>query len=199
MSASNTTTTSSRASAQGSIGYTPYFFLPFLPTIVTEWSSLIPLISHLATYQNDYQLIGKSSLACRLHVSFFPRLGTMNGIARLLEAGPSYLDRLSSNSEVSNNVWDVKGGSIFPCANGAASEMITRHALRHCSALFKMPDTTPVAFKDHIIKENASGVLDKNVATGGCKKEWERTSYTGGYQAANGTNVGKVVRDCVHL
>ena len=197
MSTSNTTTTSTQASAQGSIGYTPYFSLSFLPTIVTEWSSLIPLISHLASYQSDYQLIGKSALAGRLYVSFFPRLGTMNRIARLLEAGPSYLDRLSSNSEVSNNVWDVKGGSMFPCANGAASEMITRHALRRRqrSALFKMPDTSPVAFKGQNIKDDVSGVLDMNITTGGYKQKRERTPFSGGYQAANGINVGKVAQD----
>lgn len=151
----------SAQSVQGTINYTPFFLLPFLPPIISEWTALIPLISHLASYHNDHQLIGKAAMEGRLRVSLFPRLGTLRGIAELLSGGPNFLDRLSSISEVSNNVWDINGGTTFPCANGAASEIITAYALHQQTAkVHKMPEDIPMGFKKQEVEKPAIMVLN---------------------------------------
>ena len=114
----------------GSTGAIAFFQLPPLPSIVAEWAALIPLIVHLASFQDDHQMIGEVALNCRLSTGLFPRLGHLNGIARLLRGGPGFLDRVSSTGSVSCIVWDVSWGSVFPCANGAARSLLTAYALR---------------------------------------------------------------------
>lgn len=128
-SSNNTSSSSSRNSGLGTIAYNSFLSLPIPPNIVAEWTSLIPLVAHLASYRHDHQLAGEAALSGRLNVSLFPRLGVLDGIARLLARGPDFLDRVSTLSEVSNHVWDVNWGSAFPCANGAASSIITAYAL----------------------------------------------------------------------
>ncbi|KAK0714404.1 hypothetical protein B0T21DRAFT_387114 [Apiosordaria backusii] len=61
-------------------------------------------------------------------VGLFPRLGVQGTLADLLQHGADFLDRASSVSELRQTVW---GGSIFPCANGAASNILATYALRH--------------------------------------------------------------------
>lgn len=129
-SSDNTISSSSSKSGRlGTITYDPFFSLPIPPNIVAEWTALIPLVAHLASYRHDHQLAGEAALSGRLNVSLFPRLGVLDGIARLLAGGPDFLDRVSTLGEVNRHVWDVNWGSSFPCANGAASSIITEYAL----------------------------------------------------------------------
>jgi hypothetical protein len=114
----------------GSTGAIAFFQLPPLPSIVAEWAALIPLIVHLASFQDDRRMIGEVALNLRLSIGLFPRLGRLNGIAKLLRGGPDFLDRVSSTGSLSSIVWDVSWGSVFPCANGAARDLLTAYALR---------------------------------------------------------------------
>ena len=86
---------------------TTLFSLPIPPNIMAEWTALIPLVAHLASYRHDHQLAGEAALSGRLNVSLFPRLGVLDGIARLLAGGPDFLDRVSTLDEVNRHVWDV--------------------------------------------------------------------------------------------
>ncbi|OTB04461.1 hypothetical protein M426DRAFT_73446 [Hypoxylon sp. CI-4A] len=112
-------------SSLGSIGVSlGIISLPYLPTIVTEWAALIPLVTHLASYQDDYITAGNISLLGRLPASLFPALGTFSNIVRFLEQGPGYLDYASTKGGLGQKAWDVNWGSTFPVANGAASASI---------------------------------------------------------------------------
>lgn len=43
--------------------------------------------------------------------------------------------------EVNNYVWDVNWGSAFPCANGAASSILTAYALSYAGhKILRMPE-----------------------------------------------------------
>ncbi|GAW19054.1 hypothetical protein ANO14919_085380 [Xylariales sp. No.14919] len=111
----------------GSLGLTPFIpHLP-LPSIVAEWAAIIPLVCHLATQRDDYITIGDIALLGRLSVGIFPRLGTLSGLARLMERGTKYLDHASARGGSSRTVWDVKWGSVFPCANGAVCSAISKY------------------------------------------------------------------------
>ena len=119
------------AANAGSTGFSPGLIgFPHLPMIVAEWAALLPLVSHLAGYQDDYNTTGKISLLGRLPMSLFPALGTFSGIARLLDNGSDYLDYASTKGGSSRKVWDVNWGSVFPVANGAASAWILSSVLR---------------------------------------------------------------------
>ena len=124
-SSDNTISSSNKSSRLGTITYNPYFSLPIPPNIVSEWTALIPLVAHLASYRHNHQLVGEAALSGRLNVSLFPRLGVLDRIARLLAGGPDFLDRVSILGEVNWYVWDVNWGSFFPYANGIASSIIT--------------------------------------------------------------------------
>lgn len=141
---SRTVSSTSRSGGLGTIDYSPVLSLPVLPNILAEWTSLIPLVSHLASYQQDHQIVGITSLATRIDVGLFPRLGVLNEHRRLLSGGPDFLDRVSTIDKVCLCVWDVNWGSTFPCANGSASQMITRYALRGLNPEgIDMPDCVP--------------------------------------------------------
>lgn len=115
----------------GSIGVSPGLISsPGLPTIVSEWAALLPLVVHLASYQDDYVTAGDISLFGGIPISIFPALGTFSGIARLLEKGTEYLDFASTKGGSSRRVWDVNWGSAFPLANGAASTSIISFLLK---------------------------------------------------------------------
>jgi hypothetical protein len=122
----------------GSTGAVAFFQFPPLPSIVAEWAALIPLIVHLASFQDGHRMVGEVTLNRRLSTGLFPRLGHLNGIAKLLRGGPDFLDRVCSTGSLSSIVWDVSWGSIFPCANGAARDLLTAYALR------KSPDVIDV-------------------------------------------------------
>lgn len=160
MQSSDNTISSSnfRSGRPGTITYNPFFSLPIPPSIVAEWTALIPLVAHLASYRHDHQLAGEAALSGRLNVSLFPRLGVLDGIARLLAGEPDFLDRVSTLGEVSRHVWDVNWGSSFPCANGAASSIITAYALGCAgSTTIRMPEHVAAMSKTEDAEQSANG------------------------------------------
>ncbi|KAJ2989306.1 hypothetical protein NUW58_g3538 [Xylaria curta] len=127
----------------GSLGVTPFIPFPPLPNIVAEWAAILPLVCHLASPRDDYITTGDVALLGRLSVGIFPRLGTLSGLARLLGRGTKYLDHASTRGGSSRTVWDVKWGSVFPCANGAACAAISKCLIsRGRPALERMPETS---------------------------------------------------------
>ena len=80
---------------------------------------MIPLLCHITSRHHDHDFIGQAALTGRIHISLFPRLGVLKGIARLLEEGSEFLDRATSTGDRRSDVWDVNWGSVFPCAGGA--------------------------------------------------------------------------------
>jgi hypothetical protein len=118
--------------SNGTLGVPALSQIPAIPSIVSEWSALLPLVCHLATPREDYVTTGEVSLLGRIHVPLLPKLGALLGIARLLRKGARYLDYASTGAETSQMVWDVKWGSVFPAANGAAVSWVCDY-LRHCS------------------------------------------------------------------
>ncbi|KAK5651035.1 hypothetical protein OQA88_1498 [Cercophora sp. LCS_1] len=116
--------------------------LPLLPDAVAEWASIIPLVCHLANGRDDYTTAGKVALAGSLSVGYFPRLGSLSGIARLLNDPGKFSDHANSRGGTSLHVWDVLWGGSFPCANGAAVDSILKHCHRqpgHTNAIY-LPD-----------------------------------------------------------
>ena len=123
-----TSSVSARNSGRDTITYDLFLFLLIPPSIVAEWISLIPLIAYLASYRHDHQLAEEAALSDRLNVSLFSRLRILDGIVKLLTKGSEFLDRVSAMSEVSHQMWNVNWDNAFPCANGAASSIITAYA-----------------------------------------------------------------------
>ncbi|VUC22965.1 unnamed protein product [Clonostachys rosea] len=115
--------------ALGSLGSVPLVPAPSLPPIIAEWAAILPLICHLANQRDDYITTGDVALKGKLSVGLFPRLGTLSGLSRLLERGTEYLDYASTKGGSSRTVWDVKWGSVFPCANGAAVHVLSKYLL----------------------------------------------------------------------
>lgn len=124
----------------GTLGVRPFLSISGLPAILTEWSALLPLVSHLANYDDDYRIIGKLALEGHLTVGLFPKLGYLDGLRRLLQYGPAFLDRASANSATTYKVWDVNWGSMFNRANGSALSLITKYALRKQPKAINMPE-----------------------------------------------------------
>jgi hypothetical protein len=110
------------------------------PPIIFAWAGLIPLVIYLSTYRHSYKLVGKTALGCSLGVTIFPRLGILRSIADLLDNGPEYLDRACSLGELRKEVWNTNYGGKFPCANGAATEMITSSVMKRAPGIICMPD-----------------------------------------------------------
>ena len=128
----------------GSLNVSSFLSTPSLPNIIAEWAAVVPLVAHLASFRRDYQLLGDLALQGRLSIGLFPKLGVLSGISRLLKTGPEFLDQASTRGSSSQTVWDVKWGSIFPCANGAASSMIAHYALgKSPMAAIRMPEAIP--------------------------------------------------------
>ena len=120
-----------QADEQGTTNATPPLFsVPRAPDLVFEWAAIIPLAIYLISYGYSRRLVGRTALAESLNVGFFPKLGALEHIARLIEEGSDYLDRACSVSEFRREVWDVNWGSRFPCANGSATDILIAHALR---------------------------------------------------------------------
>ncbi|KAI0157995.1 hypothetical protein GGR52DRAFT_564752 [Hypoxylon sp. FL1284] len=128
----------------GSISIEPLLYCPPLPNIVAEWAAILPLICHLTGRRDDYITTGDVALRGRLSVGIFPRLGTLSGLARLLDGATKYLDYASTRGGSSRTVWDVKWGSVFPCANGASSAVISDYLMsRDKKPPQRMPETLP--------------------------------------------------------
>ncbi|KAF3003879.1 hypothetical protein E8E14_007614 [Neopestalotiopsis sp. 37M] len=98
--------------------------------IIFEWAALLPLAIYLASSRFPHHLVGQTALTGSICTGLLPRLGVLSSIADFVQHGPDFLDRASSISELRRTVWDVRWGSVFPCANGAASVMLAAHALR---------------------------------------------------------------------
>jgi hypothetical protein len=47
-----------------------------------------------------------------------------------MSGNADFLDRACAISEVRRTVWDANWGSVFPCANGSASDILTQEAVR---------------------------------------------------------------------
>ncbi|KAJ4861156.1 hypothetical protein T069G_06144 [Trichoderma breve] len=108
---------------------------PILPVaasqlqIIFEWVGILPLEIYLSGSGLSHWLVGQTSLAGFIGVSLFPRLGILDSLAAFLREGADFLDRASSVSELRHTVWDANWGSVFPCANGAASDILTRYII----------------------------------------------------------------------
>jgi len=82
----------------GSLGIRPFFNLAPLPTIVAEWTSLIPLVCHLASHQDSHRLAGELAIRGGLYISLFPKLGVLDNIARLIR------DRILVETKMGNGM-----------------------------------------------------------------------------------------------
>lgn len=136
---------SSHSVSSGTLAISAFLPINHLPSIISEWSALVPLVCHLANYEEDHRMVGELALAGHLTVGLFPKLGYLDGIWRLLKGGPDFFDRANAKSESSYKVWDVNWGSVFTRANGSATSMITDYALR------KHQKATPLP--EHILAE----------------------------------------------
>lgn len=99
------------------------------PAILFEWAALLPLAVYLASNGHVHEIVGRISLLGSIKVSFFPPIGVLYRIASLLENGPDFLDRANSIGELRRTVWDANWGSIFTCANGATSDILSEASL----------------------------------------------------------------------
>ncbi|KAM0272886.1 hypothetical protein ACHAQH_008514 [Verticillium albo-atrum] len=113
----------------GSLNIPSHLPGPPLPNIVAEWGAILPLVTHLASQRDDYLTTGDVALMGALPVGLFPKLGIFSGYSRLLRNGTRFLDYASTRGGSSTTVWDVSWGSVFPCANGAASAAVMRYFL----------------------------------------------------------------------
>ncbi|SLM37403.1 hypothetical protein LPUS_07236 [Lasallia pustulata] len=124
----------------GTLQIAPILSTAQLPAIVAEWAGLLPLVIHLTSRHFDFQLAGEAALLGRISIGLFPKLGSLQSIARLLEGGEEFLERASIASDTMCGVYDVNWGSTFACANGAASSMVMTWALRRIKTSIIMPD-----------------------------------------------------------
>ncbi|KAI4264787.1 MAG: hypothetical protein L6R42_000119 [Xanthoria sp. 1 TBL-2021] len=122
----------------GALGIKAYLAVPAIPSIITEWSALIPLVAHLAHYGENNRMVGELALDGHLSVGLFPKLGYLDGLRKLLQDGPDFLDK--ANAEASYKVWDVNWGSVFTRANGSAISILTEYALRKHRPPIQMPE-----------------------------------------------------------
>ncbi len=129
----------------GSLGTLPFLPCPPLPNIVAEWAAVLPLVCHLATQRDDYNIVGEVALRGNLSVGLFPRLGTLCGLSRLLSHGTKFLDLASVRGGSSRVVWDVRWGSTFPCVNGGACAAISHELLCRSKnpTPIRMPEKLP--------------------------------------------------------
>lgn len=125
--------------------------------IIFEWVALLPLVIYLASNQLPHQLVGRISLLGSIGVSFFPPIGVLSHIASLLEDRFDFFDRASSISEVRRTVWDANWGSVFPCANGAASEILSKHTL----STIRLIEIPQVQLVTNLTSVQSRGVSEK--------------------------------------
>lgn len=124
----------------GTLGLKAHLQISNIPAIITEWSALFPLVSHLANSGDESRMVGELALQGHLTVGLFPRLGYLDGLRRLLQGGSDFFDKANANSTSSYKVWDVNWGSVFTRANGSAISVITDYALRKRHQATQMPE-----------------------------------------------------------
>ncbi|PNP53230.1 hypothetical protein THARTR1_06247 [Trichoderma harzianum] len=125
--------------------------------ILFEWVGLLPLAIYLSGSGLSHWLVGQTSLAGFIGVSLFPRLGILGSLAAFLHEGADFLDRASSVSELRHTVWDANWGSVFPCANGAASDILTRYVI---------PKARDIEIPNDLAALIAANELDRNPENG---------------------------------
>lgn len=158
---------SNSASDLGSINVKVQTLIPVppLPNIVAEWSALIPLVCHLASYRHSHILAGEIALNRRVSIGICPPLSVLAGIADMLRRGPDYMDQVSTKGGEGKRVWDVNWGTVFPCANGAASNFLAKFALNRNVKYVRMPEGIFVADKSHKIeRDKETKLLSTNEA-----------------------------------
>lgn len=159
---------SGHSTSSGTLGILAYFPAYQVPSIISEWSALFPLVCHLANFGEDHRMVGELALAGHLTVGLFPKLGYLDGIWRLLKGGPDFFDRANAKSESNYKVWDVNWGSVFTRANGSATSIITDYALRKHQKPTEMPEVV-LAEPQHLPGTAAAAIaepkLQSKVAT----------------------------------
>ena len=102
---------------------------PRLPPLLTTWAALVPLVIHLTAPVDLYLLVGQIALQRCFSISLLPKLGTLRNLSYMLGNGQEFFDQASSRAGISAIVFDVRWGSVFPAANGAACRSIIDFAL----------------------------------------------------------------------
>ncbi|KAK6081010.1 hypothetical protein SCUP515_03152 [Seiridium cupressi] len=133
--------------------------LPPLPNIISEWFAIVPLTCHLATPQYDHVILGEICFLGRIPVGLFPRLGTLSGLARLLCRGQEFFDGATTKGGISQTVWDVQWGSVFPAANGSVSAAVIQF-------IRSRRKPTAILMPEHYIKQD-----DQNSRNGSSSRE----------------------------
>ncbi|KAM3076883.1 hypothetical protein ACMFMG_003648 [Clarireedia jacksonii] len=110
--------------------------------LVFELAAILPLIIYLASGRLPYQVAGRTALAGFIGISILPPLRALENIADFLSESSDFLDQACSISELRRTVWDANWGSVFPCANGSASDILTKTAIRGITRT-KIPDYNP--------------------------------------------------------
>jgi hypothetical protein len=150
----------------GSLGLLPFLPCPPLPNMVAEWAAVIPLITHLATPRDDYNMVGDVALRGHLSVGLFPPLGALSGMANLLHQGTEFLDAVSIRGGSSRVVWDVRWGSVFPCVNGGACAAVSRELLSQREKLKLAPVRMPERLNASRSKDEIGEKHDKPADSG---------------------------------
>lgn len=186
--------TNSSSPSLGGLGVEPFLPPAPIPAAIAEWAALLPLVCHLASNQQDYQLAGEASLMGRVSLGLFPRLGESSAIARFLEHRSAFLERASAIGSSSREVWDVNWGSTFPCANGAACAIITAFALKGSPKMTRMPESV----KPRTHESNGGGNLEPRHGQEPPHRQAESLT-TSGHNPSNSISSSRNILDTSHL
>ncbi|KAK1246308.1 hypothetical protein MKX08_000110 [Trichoderma sp. CBMAI-0020] len=145
--------------------------------IIFEWVGLLPLVIYLAGTGLSHRLVGQTALAGFISVSLFPRLGVLDSVAAFLREGADFLDRASSISELRRTVWDASFGSVFPCANGAASDILTKHVIRTADDI-EIPDNLAELADAYAAGPNTDGGQGEDADSEGVEDDAKRDAKT---------------------
>lgn len=146
----------------GTLSYNDNFSIKNIPAIISEWSALVPFVSHLANIGDDHRMVGRLALTGYLEVGLFPKLGYLAAISKLLEAGSDFIDRVDSKSESKYHIWDANWGSVFTRANGSAISIITSYALRKNKKPTMIPEWWPLQEDLRAIQHRLKLCKDRN-------------------------------------
>jgi hypothetical protein len=128
----------------GTVRINSHLPLPYAPTIIFEWVSLVPLVIYLASFSYAPKLVGRTALGGSIIAASFPKIGAIRLIVRLLDEGFDFLDRACSISKFRRELWDVIWGSEFPCANGSVFGVLTKTILQKTDRVIKTTVESPI-------------------------------------------------------